>query len=217
MDLSPALWDLETVTTQQGSDGAVSELEKPTYHHGDLRAALLDAALALLAEGQEPSLRAVARRAGVSPMAPYRHYADREALLAAVAVRGIEGLKVALEAADTAAPPGQALVAQAVAYVRYACDHPVLFRLMFGPTRPSAEHGVCGAAQGVKDVLLGRLAQEAPERFTPDFALGCWSTIHGLAQLVVEGLLADTDPDPLGSGLVERAIQAMLNCPAAEA
>ncbi|WP_304165405.1 TetR/AcrR family transcriptional regulator [Phenylobacterium aquaticum] len=188
----------------------MSELEKPAYHHGDLRAALLDAALALLAEGQEPSLRAVARRAGVSPMAPYRHYADREALLAAVAVRGIEGLKSTLEAADADAAPGQAVVAQAVAYVRYACDHPVLFRLMFGPSRPSAEHGICSAAQEVKDVLLGRLAHEAPQRFTPDYALGCWALIHGLAQLVVEGLLAETDPDPLGNGLIERAVQAML-------
>jgi AcrR family transcriptional regulator len=210
MDLWVRLWDLRAVTMRQGPDRAVSELEKPTYHHGDLRAALLDAALALLAEGQEPSLRAVARRAGVSPMAPYRHYADREALLAAVALRGIEGLKTALQAADAAAPPGQAVVAQAVAYVRYACDHPVLFRLMFGPARPTVEHGICSAAQDVKDVLMGRLAREAPERFTPDFALGCWSTIHGLAQLVIEGLLAETDPDPLGSGLVERAVRAML-------
>jgi len=189
---------------------AVTELEKAAYHHGDLRAALLDAALALLAEGLEPTLRAVARRAGVSPMAPYRHYSDREALLAAVAVRGVVDLKTALEAADAQAEPGRGLVAQAVAYVRYAVDHPVLFRLMFGPGRPAGGGIVCEACQDVRAVLLNRLAAEVPDRFTPDFAVGCWSLIHGLAMLVLDGLL-ESDPDSL-DGLVQRAVEALINC-----
>jgi AcrR family transcriptional regulator len=188
----------------------LSQAEKAAYHHGDLRAALLDAALALLAEGQEPTLRAAARRAGVSSMAPYRHYADREALLEAVAVRGVEGLRKALEEADAAAEPGRALVAQAVAYVRYACDHPVLFRLMYGPHRPKG--GICDASQGVRAVLLNRLAAEIPDRFTPEFAVGCWSLIHGLAMLVLDGLLQEADPDPL-NGLVQAAVEAMMRCP----
>ncbi len=193
---------------------AANESEKAAYHHGDLRAALLDAALDLLAEGQEPSLRAVARRAGVSPMAPYRHYADRESLLAAVAVRGVEGLRAVLEAADAGAEPGHGLVAQAVAYVRYAVEHPVLFRLTFGPARPVGE--VCEASQQVRAVLLERLAAEAPERFSPEFAVGCWAVIHGLAMLVLDGLLQETDPDPL-NGLVQRAVEAMVGCGQAEA
>ena len=69
------------------------------YHHGDLRAALLDAALELLEEDETFSLRAVARRAGVSPNAPYRHYADKEALLAALATYGFAQLADRLEAA----------------------------------------------------------------------------------------------------------------------
>lgn len=187
----------------------MTETEKSTYHHGDLRQSLLDATLALLAEGAEPSLRAVARRAGVSPMAPYRHYPDKEALLTAVALRGIEALHQVVSAADATAPAGREVLAQALAYVRFAAEHPVLFRLMFGPARPRASDAVCTASQGVKEVMLRRLAIEAPERFSPDRAIGCWALVHGLALLVIDGLLAETDPDPL-NGLVERAVLAML-------
>lgn len=190
-------------------DSAVSETGKATYHHGDLRASLLDATLALLAEGAEPSLRAVARRAGVSPMAPYRHYPDKEALLTAVALRGIEALQAVVEAADRAAPTGQGLLAQALAYVRYAAEHPVLFRLMFGPMRPRASGAICIASGRIKDVMLRRLAIEAPGRFSPELAIGSWALVHGLALLVIDGLLADTDPSPL-DGLVERTVLAML-------
>ena len=104
----------------------MTETEKSTYHHGDLRQSLLDATLALLAEGAEPSLRAVARRAGVSPMAPYRHYPDKEALLTAVALRGIDALHQVVSAADATAPAGREVLAQALAYVRFAAEHPVL-------------------------------------------------------------------------------------------
>jgi AcrR family transcriptional regulator len=190
----------------------VSQTEKSTYHHGDLRQSLLDATLALLAEGEEPSLRAVARRAGVSPMAPYRHYPDKDALLTAVALRGIEGLHQAISDADRAAPAGSGLVAQGLAYVRYAADHPVLFRLMFGPARPRAGGAICTASDSVRTVMLHRLAIEAPDRLSPELALGCWSLIHGLALLVIDGLLAQTDPDPL-AGLVERTIRTMLSPP----
>jgi len=188
-------------------DSAVTETAKATYHHGDLRASLLDATLALLAEGQEPSLRAVARRANVSPMAPYRHYPDKEALLTAVALRGIEALHKAVSTADRAAPAGQGALAQALAYVRYAAEHPVLFRLMFGPMRPRAGDAICDASQAVKDVLLHRLAIEMPDRFSPELATGCWALVHGLAMLVIDGLLVETDPL---DGLVERTVLAML-------
>jgi AcrR family transcriptional regulator len=187
----------------------MTETEKAAYHHGDLRASLLDATLALLAEGQEPSLRAVARRAGVSPMAPYRHYPDKEALLTAVALRGIEALHSAVSAADRAAGAGQGVVAQGLAYVRFAVEHPVLFRLMFGPMRPRASDAICTASQGVKDVLLHRLAVEAPGHAGPERVIGCWALIHGLAMLVIDGLLDQTDPDPL-AGMVERTVLAML-------
>src|SRR6185503_17019443 len=96
-----------------------------TYHHGELRPALLRAAAKVLeAEGREAvSLRDLARRAGVSHAAPYRHFADREALLAALAEEGFVLLAAELE--------GKPRREQAVAYVRFALANPGRFRLMF--------------------------------------------------------------------------------------
>src|SRR5215467_9614279 len=112
-------------------------LEKRPYHHGDLRQALVRSALEILSEGGvgRLSLRAAARRARVSAMAPYRHFADKEALLAAVAEYGFRELATRLTAATaTAADPRAGLAALGVAYVLFACDQPNLFKLMFGPT-----------------------------------------------------------------------------------
>src|ERR1700730_19008113 len=105
-----------------------------TYHHGDLRAACLSAALELLEEGGATalSLRAVARRAGVSPAAPYRHYADREALVSAVAAVGYRELAERLVAAHPAPSTPDQLASVAIAYVQFALERSALFRIMFG-------------------------------------------------------------------------------------
>src|SRR5262249_4551094 len=111
-------------------------LEKRPYHHGDLRQALVRAALEILSEAGVGglSLRAAARRARVSAMAPYRHFADKEALLAAVAEYGLRELAAQLIAAPaTAADPRAGSAALGVAYVLFACDQPSLFKLMFVP------------------------------------------------------------------------------------
>src|SRR5579864_5463927 len=107
---------------------------KPTYHHGDLRSALVRAAMDLLEESGETalSLRAVARRAGVSPAAPYRHYADREALVSAVAALGYRELAERLGAAHPYPSTPEQLTSVAVAYVQFALERPALFRIMFG-------------------------------------------------------------------------------------
>jgi AcrR family transcriptional regulator len=103
------------------------------YHRGDLRAACLRAAVELL-EGDGAaglSVRAVARRAGVSPGAPYRHYADRDALVSAVAAEGYRELAGYLSAAHPSPSTPDDLAAVAVAYVQFALEHPALFRTMF--------------------------------------------------------------------------------------
>ena len=106
---------------------------KVTYHHGDLRAALVHAAMELLEESGETdlSLRAVARRAGVSPAAPYRHYADREALVSAVAAVGYRELAERLAAAHPSPSTPEQLASVAIAYVQFALERPTLFRIMF--------------------------------------------------------------------------------------
>ncbi|HEX8819631.1 MAG TPA: TetR/AcrR family transcriptional regulator [Archangium sp.] len=172
--------------------------EKPSYHHGDLRQALLDASLALIAEEGfgALSLREVARRAGVTHAAPYRHFADKEALLAAVAEQGFRAMTARMKArmAREETPEGR-LSACGVAYVLFAMEHPSHFRVMFGPhfTRPLE----LGASEGDADafgLLVGSIsdcqrAGVVREGQPQVLALTCWSLVHGLAALLVDGKL----------------------------
>lgn len=182
------------------------------YHHGELRAALIGAALDLLAENgaKAVSLRAVARRAGVSAMAPYRHYPHKEALLAAVAVQGFVGLRDVLRAADDAAPAGQALVEQAVAYVRYALENPALFRLMFGRRCLDTHPELTAAGEAAYAVLAARVAAGTPANADRDaHTLGCWSLVHGLASLFLDGRISEKTAAPDGD-VTRHVAQAML-------
>lgn len=174
---------------------------KTAYHHGDLREALVEAGLAILAEGggvAALSLREAARRAGVSAMAPYRHFADKEALLAAIATVGFERLAAAQREAEAAAPsPVAALKGQGIAYVAFACANPALFRLMFGAGAPH-KHGDLAAAGKVSfDLLAARVAGLPSREPIPDRVLAHWSLMHGLAMLAVDGQLGLFDFDPL--------------------
>ena len=182
------------------------------YHHGELRTALVGAALDLLTKdgADAVSLRAVARRAGVSAMAPYRHYPDKEALLAAVAVQGFDGLRDVLRTADDAAPAGQALVEQAVAYVRYALENPALFRLMFGLKRLGAYPELTAAGEAAYAVLAARVVAETPANANRDArTLGCWSLVHGLASLFLDGRISDRISASDGE-VTRRVAEAML-------
>ena len=171
--------------------------EKPAprpYHHGDLRATLLDAAARWLDEhgAATLTLRELARAAGVSHAAPYHHFAGRDELLAGVAEHAFERLAGAMAAAsaDAASPLG-ALLDIGEAYVREAVHHPAQFRLMFGPTLArKAEHpGLQAAAERAFGVLLAASRAYAPERGL-DLALAGWSLSHGTANLAIDGAFA---------------------------
>jgi len=176
-------------------------LEKRPYHHGDLRQALVRSALEILSEAGVGglSLRAAARRARVSAMAPYRYFADKEALLAAVAEYGFRELAARLTAAAaTAADPRAGLAALGVAYVLFACDQPSLFKLMFGPMieKKTGHPALDEAANACFNAL--RQAVEAAKFFdgdsdASDVSLACWSLVHGLSALIVDGKLAEHD------------------------
>src|SRR3954469_23256208 len=110
-------------------------MSRRAYHHGDLRAALVDATLALVAEKGVSgfSVAEAARRTGVSISAPYRHFADRDELLAAAAVRGYEELLARFRAAiDAQESPAEQAAAVSAAYVRFAAERRPLFELLFG-------------------------------------------------------------------------------------
>ncbi len=170
------------------------------YHHGDLGRALLDAALALIEEtgAGALTLRAVARRVGVTHAAPYRHFEDKAALLAAVAG---EGFKLLTERMTTArdAVEGDArarMTAIGVAYVGFAVEHTAHYRVMFGRDLDGlpAEHPFRAAGQAAFGVLTGCVAELMGRPGEPcgassactDRAIVAWATVHGLALLMAD-------------------------------
>lgn len=157
------------------------------YHHGDLRAAILGAASELLEkEGIAAlSVREAARRAGVSHAAPYRHFRDRDALLAALAADGFARLAEALERAG---PAG--VQARGEAYVRFALAYPQRYRLMFGGlSRAQADAELAAQAARAYRKLLEAFAFVGDERRIAVIACAAWALVHGLSHLLLDGHL----------------------------
>jgi AcrR family transcriptional regulator len=188
---------------------------KATYHHGDLRAALLRAATELLEEGGATalSLRAVARRAGVSPAAPYRHYADREALVSAVAAVGYQELAERLAAVHPEPATAEQLAGVAVAYVQFALERPALFRIMFGEPcdRDNDERVVATAA--VSLYVRGIVERAFPQADADALTTAVWALVHGLAFLHLDGKLDASSPEVVADR-VAAAIHAVLTATA---
>ncbi len=191
------------------------EDQKSPYHHGDLRRALLDAALQLATERGIGSftLREVARQAGVSHNAPYHHFADKATLVEALAVENFELLEADLRKANEQ-EEGTALdkvLAGGVAYVRFALQHPAAFRFMFRPELH--QHGqidagsddrVAQAGEAAYRVLLDgiRAARQADLIETEIdinlLGIAAWSTVHGLAILLLDSSVQKMLPDHQG-------------------
>ena len=159
------------------------------YHHGDLRAACLRAALDLLEEGGTGalSLRAVARRAGVSPTAPYRHYADRDALVSAVAAVGYQQLAEYLAAAHPSPSTTDDLAAVAVGYVRFALEHPAMFRMMFAEPCDHDSADRAAATAMVSSYLESIVLRVFPGSDPQAHSIAAWALVHGLAFLHLDG------------------------------
>jgi AcrR family transcriptional regulator len=185
-----------------------SSQPKPRYHHGDLRRALIEASLALISEEgfSALTLREVARRAGVTHAAPYRHFADKEALLAAVAEEGFRAMAAEMrERMAQVSDPVERLLACGTAYVLFAVRNPSNFRVMFGPhfARPAKHEGL-GAEGGHSFGLLVQSLTECRQAgvLGPgellSLALVAWSQVHGLASLLVDGVL-----EPMGKSAAD--------------
>ena len=168
------------------------------YHHGDLRRALIDTALAMVTEegAWNFTLREVARRAGVSHAASYNHFEDKSALLAEVATVGFESLRQALEAAAGAHPRSarQQLAGIGAAYVRFGVEHPAHYRLMIGPELADKARypALQAASEAAFRVLLTGVLERAQAsgqvRQGPvhDQALAAWSMVHGLTTYLID-------------------------------
>jgi len=167
-----------------------------SYHHGDLREALIKAAVGLVEEqGPEGfTLREAARKVGVTHTAPYRHFADRDALIVAVAEEGFQGLHAAATARlRDLTDPRQRLQVLGIAYVEFAVAHPSHFRVMHGGVADAcADPGFTrtkGATFGLLLDIVGacEAAGFIPAGSVPRYALTAWATVHGLADLLMSG------------------------------
>jgi AcrR family transcriptional regulator len=185
----------------------VSTLEstalKKAYHHGDLRAALIEAGLTLLEarNADDLSLREVARAVGVSPTAVYRHFPDKSALMAALAADGLARLAVVQHAASDAAGGGVAgFGATGAAYVRFALANPALFRLIFA--NPAIHPHPDGQEDDAMAFLRANAALLAKGKGgdAQVIALQAWAIAHGLAMLMLDGQV------PVDEELIDRVI-----------
>lgn len=175
-------------------------MTKPkTYHHGDLRAALLTAAMRMLEKRESFSLRAVARRAGVSPTAPYRHFADRAALESALAAEGFRALKADLSRGNELPSSVERLLEFGVSYVDFALRRPALFRLMFGQECDDTNDERVRATSELHEWLALALVRVFPGADVAALATACWSLAHGLAFLHLDGKLSSTPKSAVAS------------------
>jgi AcrR family transcriptional regulator len=185
-----------------------------SYHHGDLRATLLEAAEGLLAEkGVEGfSMRETARRAGVSPGAPKHHFCDVRALLTTIATMAFDELADRLEAASEDREVGRVarVHRQGIAYVRFAIEQRSRFDLMWRVALLDLTDSEYCRAGDRAFAALDRLirGEDVPEleladpRMAPSIA--CWSLVHGFARLAIDGTFG------LDAGAAERAAGALL-------
>lgn len=197
---------------------------RSSYRHGDLHQALIDAGLSMAAEGGPDAvvLREATRRAGVSPNAAYRHFADRQELLQAVSAAAQGLVADAMERSIATAGPGPAagvaragLRAVGSAYIGFAREHPGLFRVAFGvpdDLRNSGSPAKAGKSGRTPFQILGAVldqlvsAGELPSDRRENAEFLAWSAVHGLGMLVIDGPLRG-----LGDSMIAEATEGLLD------
>lgn len=176
-----------------------------SYHHGDLRQQAHELALDIVREQGDTaiSLRALAKQLGVSAPALYRHYSDRDSLLAELAISGFDALKKRLLEVDQSVPR-DALINIGLVYVAFAQDEPNLYRLMFGGrVLPKDAHPCLDqAGRGAFKVLESTVARAQQLSYLKPMPLSlmtaaAWSLVHGLAQLSIDGHLPNAKAEPM--------------------
>lgn len=198
-------------------------MTKAAYHHGDLKNALVQAGIEILSEDGLPalSLRKVAARAGVSHSAPYAHFTDKQALIAAIALEGFQQLYERIQAAmnQVVPDPEQRLVEVACAYVRFAQESPATFKLMFsGILENQGDNPDLAAISRTSFSLLVELVRAAqqsqtlPEGPVEVLAVSLWSLVHGLTSLLLERQISHTILDQYTlEGLVKAVSSPLLS------
>lgn len=203
------------------------------YHHGNLAPALVEAALALLDETQDWafSLREVARRAGVSHNAPYKHFPEKRDLLAAVAARGFKALAERTHASLKGVTGARAqLIACGRAFVAQGVANPALYRLMFSAALTTAEAGrpliekvAAAKARAIFDAILADAVRSgafppsmASPRVSAAASLAAWSLLHGLTMLAIDDFVGPpADIETLVDGLLCALLDGIASHPPA--
>lgn len=179
-------------------------MAKRGYHHGDLREALLDAVIDVVASEGVGAVKvsALARACGVSSAAPFRHFPTREALLVAAAERAALEQMAAMDKAAANAPnPVEAERARGVAYVRWAVLNPGAFRLLDQPQIIQASSWLGKESSAFVEQLDAVLGERDESRSAPALtqrtaaALAAQALVYGLARMVVDGSLGSIDED----------------------
>jgi AcrR family transcriptional regulator len=179
---------------------------KGTYHHGDLRQKIIEAALLWIETENivSLSLRSIARNIGVSHNAPYRHFPDKESLLIAIAEIGFQQLQKSLQQALVNSPDDaqQRVENLGIAYIQYAVENQAYYRVMFSDRYKNAgkNGSVSQLAEKAFEVLLDAIkVGQQSEVFTPEdcqqLAYVCWSLVHGVSMLAIDRQLMASDPN----------------------
>ncbi len=193
----------------------MKEKQNRPYHHGDLRNAILDTAMEMMLEedGWNFTLREVARRAGVSHSAPYKHFPDKMSLLGELALigfdRAYERIRAAMEEPATFRAK---FLRVAKVYLQFAHDHPALYRLMLGSgvvTEQTQGDPRAAATFELAVEMIEQGQREGAVRPHPvrGQAAACWAQLHGLTMLDLEGFLI---PEKVGEKPVEAALNTLL-------
>lgn len=186
---------------------------RDTYHHGELRDDLISEAEALIFDDgpQDWSMREAARRLGVSQAAPYRHFANKDALIDAVVVRGYSRLERRyLDALNACATDGDRPIAVAMAYYHFAIAKPGLFTLMFSSPRLHATEEAVSSYRVFEDEIAAAQSRgDLPVGSPSDQAHVLWAAAHGVAELVNRGVFSDQHGTAIAAKLVASAVQGL--------
>jgi len=206
--------------------GASQSKKRGSYHHGNLRDALLNTAFAMIEEDGVESLtiRRLAERTGVTHAAPSHHFADKNELMLALAAEGFDRFRIALASVMHISDPLERLSEMGRAYVRFALEHPGAYRLIMGPALSriqmpgqhaahfeSSDNHVQAASEGTFEMLESTVAEAMAGRRTiggagvSGVAFLAWSAMHGAAMLALDGMM-----DCEFSGLATNSFQQML-------
>jgi AcrR family transcriptional regulator len=192
---------------------------KRPYHHGDLRTALIQAALTLIAKNgvKGLALTDAAHLAGVSVAAPYRHFKDKEALLAEIALEGFTLFRDALAKAAQTHPraQGKRLVEMGIAYVEFAQQHRSHFKVMWEGGLSKDDYPAVGQTAYEAYLLLEKAAIELLPQAVPSrqkaMVCAAWSIVHGYASLTLEGELNVITTDPNQKALLRNTLHLLFD------